>query len=321
MTKSKDSREAPDKAARQTTTASNSKSGKSAESNNDCFVIMPISDHPDYENGHFGHVYRDIIAPACVAAGFKPVRADENRGTNVIQHEILKQLITSPLAICDLSTRNPNVMFELGLRQAFDKPVVLIQDENTPKIFDISMFRYTSYRSRRKYDEVLIDQASIEAAIHQTIKDSKDGSGVNSLIKFLSIEKALSDLPASDNPERDVILGMQRQLDEIMRELNRMSVRDSRSRMEYSNAVLEYSKDEQLLKFLTDNSSVDPLELVSNVLSPYREIVISRILKNNLSEEALRIRGLRLNSKMQAEYSILIKDLISRFSPLVKSPD
>jgi hypothetical protein len=183
------------------------------------------------------------------------------------------------------------------------------------------MFRYTSYRSRRKYDEVLIDQASIEAAIHQTIKDSKDGSGVNSLIKFLSIEKALSDLPASDNPERDVILGMQRQLDEIMRELNRMSVRDSRSRMEYSNAVLEYSKDEQLLKFLTDNSSVDPLELVSNVLSPYREIVISRILKNNLSEEALRIRGLRLNSKMQAEYSILIKDLISRFSPLVKSPD
>lgn len=42
------------------------------------------------------------------------------------------------MAICDLSSRNPNVMYELGIRQAYGKKVVLIQDDATDKIFDVA---------------------------------------------------------------------------------------------------------------------------------------------------------------------------------------
>ena len=48
----------------------------------ECFVIMPISDPEGYEEGHFRRVYEDILAPAIAAAGFIPVRADEDRRTN-----------------------------------------------------------------------------------------------------------------------------------------------------------------------------------------------------------------------------------------------
>lgn len=133
--------------------------------NNDCFIIMPIADHPDYKNGHFKRVYEDILAPACRSAGYNPVRADDVTQANLIHLDILQKLLESPMAICDLSTRNPNVLFELGLRQAFDKPTVLVQEVGTPKIFDINMFRYTEYRNGLDYRDVLSDQLSIQKVL------------------------------------------------------------------------------------------------------------------------------------------------------------
>ena len=103
-------------------------------------------------------MYEDLFKVACNKSGFKAVRADEVKQTYLIHLDIFQKLIESPMAICDLSNRNPNVLFELGLRQAFDKPTVLVQQCETPKIFDISPLRYTEYRKELKYREVLEDQ-------------------------------------------------------------------------------------------------------------------------------------------------------------------
>ena len=73
----------------------------------------------DYEKGHFKHVYEDIIKPAVEKAGYVAIRADEVNATNLIHLDILKKLIDTPIAVCDLSTRNPNVLFELGIRQSY----------------------------------------------------------------------------------------------------------------------------------------------------------------------------------------------------------
>ena len=106
--------------------------------NKECFVIMPLSEVEGYDKGHFQTVYEDLIKPAVENAGYNPMKADEVGKTNLIHLDILQRLMNAPIVICDLSTRNPNVLFELGVRQAFDKPVVLIQEKGTPKIFDIS---------------------------------------------------------------------------------------------------------------------------------------------------------------------------------------
>jgi hypothetical protein len=154
-----------------------------------CFVIMPIADSDGYDKGHFTKVYEDILKPACREAGFDPVRADEVKQTNLIHLDILQKLIESPMAICDLSSRNPNVLFELGLRQAFDKPTVLVQDVGTPKIFDIAPLRYTEYRRELRYREVLEDQVAICTALRATLAASLSGEGVNSIVKILSLSQ------------------------------------------------------------------------------------------------------------------------------------
>lgn len=149
-----------------------------------CFVIMPISDPEGYEPSHFKRVYLDIFKPAIEKAGFVPDRGDDNKGSNLIQLEILKRIINAPLAICDLSSRNPNVMFELGIRQAFDKPVVLVKEYGTPEIFDIHPLRYTQYHRARIYHEVLEDQNKIYEAITATIQDP---TAINSIVRLMSL--------------------------------------------------------------------------------------------------------------------------------------
>lgn len=165
-----------------------------------CFVIMPISDPDGYVKGHFKHVYDDIVSPACEKAGFKALRADQVKQSNLIHLDILQKLLDAPMAVCDLSSRNPNVLFELALRQAFDKPVALVQEVGTPSIFDISPFRYTEYRKERTYHEVLEDQTSIAAAIKETFEAHRGGKGVNSIVKLLALSKPAA-LPQINAPE------------------------------------------------------------------------------------------------------------------------
>lgn len=158
--------------------------------NNTCFVIMPISDCEGYEQGHFLRVYEDVIKPAVEKSGYIPQRADETKNSNLIQLDILKKLIDAPIAICDLSTRNPNVLFELGIRQAFDKPVVLIQEKGTPAIFDISPLRYIEYDKRLGYREVLKSQSELSEAIIVTKEAEGDSNNINSIVRLLSISPA-----------------------------------------------------------------------------------------------------------------------------------
>lgn len=156
------------------------------ESDKTCFVIMPISDPDGYEGGHFRRVYEDLFKPACEFAGYNAIRADDVTQTSLIHLDILKQLIQAPMALCDLSSRNPNVLFELGLRQAFDRPTVLVQESGTPRIFDIAPLRILDYLPALKYREVVKDQKAISAALKSTKSSTAEGD-VNSLVRLLEL--------------------------------------------------------------------------------------------------------------------------------------
>ena len=149
---------------------------------------MPISDQDGYESGHFSSVYRDLIKPSCEEAGFVPKRADEVASTNCIHVDIVRRLLDAPMAICDLSCRNPNVMFELGIRQAFQKPIVLICDEETPRIFDIDLIRIVRYSRQLKYADVVSSQKQITEALKQTHEEHGKTGFVNSVVELLQIE-------------------------------------------------------------------------------------------------------------------------------------
>jgi hypothetical protein len=187
----------------------------------ECFVVMPISDPEGYESGHFQHVFDDIFSPACERAGFAAVRADQVRETNLIHLDLLQRLLRSPMVLCDLSTRNPNVLFELGLRQAFDKPVAIVQEVDTPRIFDIAPLRFTEYRKERIYHQVLEDQENISRAVAATKVAFEKGTGINSIVRILALTQPAA-LPEVQEANRDPALQIVRaELSELRNDLRR----------------------------------------------------------------------------------------------------
>jgi hypothetical protein len=154
----------------------------------ECFVVMPISDVETYDEGHFGRVYEYIIKPACDAAGFKATRADEIQVTNYIVIDILRRILEAEMVVCDLSSRNPNVMYELGIRQAFNMPVTLIKDTRTPKIFDIQGLRYLEYDESLRVDKIRGAVGTLTDILQNTSDLSEDD--INSVVQLIGVKPA-----------------------------------------------------------------------------------------------------------------------------------
>lgn len=149
---------------------------------------MPISDQEGYEKGHFLRVYKHLIVPACERAGFKPIRADDEVKTNYIVIDIIRKILDSDIVLADLSAKNPNVMYELGVRQAFNKKTMLIKDNRTSRVFDIQGLRTIDYDESLRIDEVQNKIDKISNALKETFKSGDDE--INSVLQLLSIKPA-----------------------------------------------------------------------------------------------------------------------------------
>ncbi|WP_454702038.1 hypothetical protein [Agrobacterium burrii] len=137
-----------------------------------CGIIMPIADMVEYEPGHWGRV-RFVLDEAIKAAGYFPRIVSESEETGVIHGRIVQNLYDDPIVIADVSGRNPNVMFELGMRLAFDKPTIIIKDHKTDYSFDTSIIEHINYRADLRFDDVRLIQERIAAAIIASVEKKK----------------------------------------------------------------------------------------------------------------------------------------------------
>ncbi|WEX76649.1 hypothetical protein PYH37_004969 [Sinorhizobium numidicum] len=133
-----------------------------------CGIVMPISAMGDYDEAHWLRVRR-ILDRAIEAADFKPRMVSESEEIAVIQESIVQNLYENDIAVVDVSGKNPNVMFELGLRLAFDKPTVIIKDDATSYNFDTSPIKHIGYRRDLRFDDVERLQTEVTAAIKATL--------------------------------------------------------------------------------------------------------------------------------------------------------
>lgn len=179
-----------------------------------CFVMMPISDVEGYPIGHFAEVYKQLIEPAVRGAGYECSLATSTNSAHLIQLDVVTKVATADLCICDMSTNNPNVLFEYGIRQAFDKPTVLVRDNITSRIFDVNGFRDITYDHTLRIANILSARGHITKAIEETIEGSANGGQIFSLVKLMQLTKAA--IPASDlSPDDARFALLERKLDAI----------------------------------------------------------------------------------------------------------
>jgi hypothetical protein len=118
-----------------------------------CGIIMPISGMDDCSEGHWAEV-KDIICRSIVKTGLTPKMVNESQEVAIIHGTIVKNIFNNPIVVCDISQRNANVMFELGMRLAFGKHVVIVKDDRTDAPFDTGVIEYIQYPRDLRYSRI-----------------------------------------------------------------------------------------------------------------------------------------------------------------------
>lgn len=115
-----------------------------------CFVVMGFGTKTDYESGRtfdLDKTFEHIIKPASEAAGFRTIRADEVAHSSIIDVVMYDMLYGADLVIADISTANPNAIYELGVRHALRPHATIIMKESQGKyFFDLNHDSTLNYR-------------------------------------------------------------------------------------------------------------------------------------------------------------------------------
>jgi hypothetical protein len=171
-----------------------------------CFVVMGFGKKTDFESGRtldLDKTYRNIIKPVVDECGLACVRADEIRHSGVIDVPMYTQLLAADLVIADLSTSNPNAMYELGVRHAL-KPftTIVIAEAQLKYPFDISHTAIRRYRHLGEeigYDEVIAFRDQLRQAIAEILAHPAKDSPVYTFLPEL-VPPRLADPPAAAAP-------------------------------------------------------------------------------------------------------------------------
>lgn len=119
-----------------------------------CFVIMPFGspekDKDEFER--FTNLYNQWLKPTVESIIHNGKNLECNRAdadnllsTGDIVGQIIENLYNSEIVIADLSNKNPNVFYELGVRHAIRNNTILISSNVKDTPFDVGVLRTIPY--------------------------------------------------------------------------------------------------------------------------------------------------------------------------------
>lgn len=220
-----------------------------------CGIVMPISNHTDYPHGHWTEVLK-IIEETMAEVVFNPPLnlevkiVSESREVLPIQSSIVNNLYDADLVICDVSSANPNVFFELGMRLTFDKPVIIIKDEKTNIAFDISPIKYIQYDSSLRYQNVNTFKSELKEAIMGTILKTKEDPNYSPFLKhFSEIEfkpnEAMAPSELSVPPYIEVLFEKMNNIEQKQNYLYRFTKNTDNKQLDKKHDVFNSFSDEE----------------------------------------------------------------------------
>lgn len=175
-----------------------------------CGYVMPIARTDGYPESHWKDVLTILDSVTSDLGIIKKRIVSDGDTITTIHSRIVNNLNEDDIIICDVSSRNPNVMFELGMRIAFDKPVIIIKDSLTDYCFDSGTIEHLPYPKDLRYGEIQIFKEKLKKKIVKTHEEfiQNGDKGVSPILKnFGSFERKkikLDKLSAEEALIRDI---------------------------------------------------------------------------------------------------------------------
>jgi hypothetical protein len=137
-----------------------------------CFIITPIGDTNSTTRRSTDGLIRSVIRPVLDQLDYESHAAHEISVSGSITRQVVERVLKSDMVVANLTDMNPNVMYELAIRHAAQRPVVILAHKGTNLPFDVADQRTIFYT-----DDIMgglelterLRQAVIDAAADTTI--------------------------------------------------------------------------------------------------------------------------------------------------------
>lgn len=126
------------------------------------FVLIPFQED-------FLCIYEAAILPALNNAGLRGTHAGEIFDNREIVEDIWESICTSKIIVADVSGKNPNVFYELGICHTLGKEVIVITQNDADVPFDIRHLRYIHYEKNK----LSLLKSNLEKTIKRVILKTK----------------------------------------------------------------------------------------------------------------------------------------------------
>ena len=170
-----------------------------------CFTIMPFG-------GWFDDYYESIYRPAIEASNLKAVRADDLYRPGTIVNDIWSFTQEAKIIIADLTGKNPNVFYELGLAHALAKPVILISESMDDVPFDLRALRVIEYdKNEPNWGNLLKEK--ISKSLNEVLIAPTEAV----LPTFLTVD--IDSKPKTVDAKEKLFLELRQEIDSLRREV------------------------------------------------------------------------------------------------------
>jgi hypothetical protein len=164
-----------------------------SETRRRCFVVMGFGMKTDYATGRkldLDKSYRLLVKPVIQEKGLECVRADEIWHSGAIDVPMYRELLTADVVIADLSTANPNALYELGIRHALrPRTTIVISENKLPYPFDLNHISIASYAHLGEaidFDEVMRFRSVLGQKLEAVLNSEDTDSPVYTFLSDLT---------------------------------------------------------------------------------------------------------------------------------------
>ncbi len=189
-----------------------------------CGIIMPISLIDGCSPEHWADVL-GIIKEVCNSNEFTPNLVSDADDIGVIHNRIIENIYSSDIVICDVSCKNANVMFELGMRLAFDKPTIIIKDDLTGYSFDTSLIEHLEYPRDLRFTSIIKFKENLGKKLKATYEKATTDPNYSTFLKNFGKYK-ITHLQDREITSDTYILNLIEELRRDVRVIKNISIHD-----------------------------------------------------------------------------------------------
>lgn len=256
----------------------------------ECFIITPIGSIGSEIFNKTEGLINSVLKPVLEKFNFIPIPAHHINDSGSINKQIIEKIVNCELVIANLTSINPNVMYELAIRHSFGKKVITMAENGTKLPFDIVDQRTIFYEDSMIGVEKV--KPLLDKAIYSCLNGKdKDEIVSNPIYDAINQYAAIKNLPEEQQSGFSMIMN---RLDKIENKIqNPISQKISKNLFGFS--PVKPASDYEYVRYILDTDQLSrndffvDLNSLLNSSSNKFDIISAPKILGTTTENATRI--------------------------------